>query len=293
MITGLDHIVLVCPNIDDGVEAYAGIVGREPDWRSSDAAGSSSAFFQLGNVALELLAPSGPGPLGRRLRTMLEEGGAGVKSLCFSASDLAGTHRVFERRGLKPEDLQHGESIDAKRQQVRSWNRFRIDESASHGVRLFVLERRLPDPIPARIEAHAAAGEIAALDHVVITTHAPERAVALYAGRLGLSFALDRVNPSLDTRFLFFLAGAVRIELTHKVSAGVNSSPDRLWGLSWRVRDIEAAHARLSASGFSVSEVRKGRRSGSNVFTLRDQTLGVPTLILSETPLAGAAGGLE
>ena len=55
---------------------------------------------------------------------------------------------------------------------------------------------------------------------------------------------------------------------------------DRLWGLSWRVRDADAARARLLAAGFDVSPVRKGRRPGTRVLTVRDGTHGVPTLFL-------------
>ena len=59
---------------------------------------------------------------------------------------------------------------------------------------------------------------------------------------------------------------------------------DRLWGLSWRVRDADLARERLLASGLDVSEVRAGRRPGTRVLTVRDGTLGVPTLLLEPPP---------
>ncbi len=55
---------------------------------------------------------------------------------------------------------------------------------------------------------------------------------------------------------------------------------DRLWGLSYRVPDAEAARARLAAADFDVSEVREGRKPGTRVFSVRDGTLGIPTLML-------------
>jgi catechol 2,3-dioxygenase-like lactoylglutathione lyase family enzyme len=60
----------------------------------------------------------------------------------------------------------------------------------------------------------------------------------------------------------------------------VREGGDRLWGLSWRVRDADGARARLASAGFSVSEVRPGRRPGTRVFGVRDGTHGVPTLVL-------------
>ena len=61
-------------------------------------------------------------------------------------------------------------------------------------------------------------------------------------------------------------------------------APDRLWGLSWRVANIEAAHARLKAANVAVSEIRHGRKPGTRVFTVKDNTLGVPTLMIGLTP---------
>ena len=40
---------------------------------------------------------------------------------------------------------------------------------------------------------------------------------------------------------------------------------DNLWGLSWRVADIDATRARLLAAGVDVSEVRAGRKPGTRV----------------------------
>ncbi len=72
MITGLDHVLLVCPSIDDGEAAYSSLLGREPDWRSQDTGGSATVIFQLGNTALEIMAPAGGGPLARRLHALIE-----------------------------------------------------------------------------------------------------------------------------------------------------------------------------------------------------------------------------
>ena len=97
---------------------------------------------------------------------------------------------------------------------------------------------------------------VSGLDHVVIRTPNPERAVALYAGRLGLSLRLDRSEPSWGARLLFFRCGDLVIEVAHDLKAGVSDEPDRLWGLSWRVPDIARAHARVKAAGIEVSDIR-------------------------------------
>src|SRR2546421_381138 len=121
---------------------------------------------------------------------------------------------------------------------------------------------------------------VAVLDHVVIRSPNPERAVALYAGRLGLSLRLDRTQPAWGVRLLFFRCGDLIVEVAHDLEAGVSDGPDRLWGLSWRVSDIAKAHARLRTAGVAVSDIRTGRRPHTQVFTARSHTAGVPTLMI-------------
>jgi hypothetical protein len=72
------------------------------------------------------------------------------------------------------------------------------------------------------------------------------------------------------------------VEIVH--DASIADGRDRLWGLSWRVADADAAHARLAAAGLDVSEVRAGMKPGTRVFTVRDGTCGVPTLMIEPSP---------
>lgn len=281
MITGLDHVLIVCPSIDDGEHAYSALLGRGPDWRSSDPGGSSTVIFQLDNTALEIMSPQGGGPLARRLHAMIEQDGVGLKSLIFASADLGDARSTFDRRALKPDEIVSGESVDPFSGKARYWSRMRLDEQATHGVRIFALQRKSPDPL---IYKAGKPDAVSGLDHVVINTASPERAAALYGARLGLRLALDRSNPDWDMRLMFFRVGQLTIELAHKISGGTGNQPDKLWGLSWRVPDIDAAHRRLTAANFGVTPIRPGRRAGTRVFTVRDGTMNVPTLILSADP---------
>jgi catechol 2,3-dioxygenase-like lactoylglutathione lyase family enzyme len=278
MITGLDHVLIVCTAIDEGEHTYSALLGRDPDWRSTDPGGSSTVIFQLENTALEIMAPHGGGPLARRLHSMMDIEGVGLKSLIFASDKLAEDRAAFDRRALKPDEIAPGESVDPYSGKARYWSRFRLDEQATHGVRIFGLQRKAPDPLVCK---PAKAGAMTGLDHVVINTANPDRAAALYGARLGLRLALDRSNPDWDMRLMFFRTGDLTVELAHKISAGVGNQPDKLWGLTWKTADIEAAHARLMASNFAVTSIRAGRRAGTKVFTVRDGTMGVPTLVIS------------
>lgn len=282
MIVGIDHIVLLCSSIDSGLANYERLLGRTADWRSSDAAGSASALFQLENLAVELMAPSGDGPLTPRLNELLDRDGPGLQSLVFASDSLENDRRTMERRALRPDAIQSGTSVDLATGRKRSWTRVRIDDAQSCGVRMFVMQRAADDPLAMK---PAAASALSGLDHLVISVGNPDRAVALYGARLGLRLALDLSSPERDSRLLSFKAGSNTIELSHRISKVGEMKPDKLWGITWRTSDIDGARDRMVSQGLNVSEVRQGMRKGTRVFTVRDGTLNVPTLILSETSI--------
>jgi catechol 2,3-dioxygenase-like lactoylglutathione lyase family enzyme len=128
---------------------------------------------------------------------------------------------------------------------------------------------------------------ILGLDHVVVSTEDPERAAALYGARLGLDMALDRSHPEWG-QLMFFRCGDLIVEVVKRPVAGGDPAHDKLWGLSWRVADIDAARARLVAAGVDVSEVRAGRKPGTRVMSVRNGTCGIHTLLLERTARAEA-----
>jgi hypothetical protein len=80
---------------------------------------------------------------------------------------------------------------------------------------------------------------------------------------------------------MFFRCGDLIVEVVSRPKdAAVDKARDKLWGLSWRVIDIDATRARLASSGVDVSEVRDGRKPGTRVMTVRSSTCGIPTLLV-------------
>ena len=251
MITGLDHIVLITPDLEAGIAAYRTVLGREPA-----SLGPGSALFTLDNTALELLGPDADG-----VAAALAAGGEGLASLCFAVDDLGKTHHKLERRGLNPGAI--------------AGDHFRTDKALTHGIRHFFIRREVPLPLSA-----ATAGGATALDHVVVATPNPDRAAALYGARLGLHMALDRTNPAWGMRLMFFRCGDLLVEIAHRLDTQDFDAPDSFYGLTWRTGDLDAAHTRLAAAGLDVSNIRTGRKPGSRVFSLKNGTLNVPTLFI-------------
>jgi catechol 2,3-dioxygenase-like lactoylglutathione lyase family enzyme len=259
VIRGFDHVVIAVHDITAASAAYETLLGRAAS-KPTEHDGVATALIALDNIAVELMAPDGDGEAARRLRATLEDG-EGLKSLVFATPDIARLHRRCERLGLETEAI-------AARDAFRS---FRLNTQRTHGVRLFALERDAP-----LTPSHRADDGVLALDHVVIRSPDMERAAALYGARLGLDMRLDR--EVRGHRLMFFRCGDTIVELAQDTSR----ETDHLWGLSWRVANADGARERLAGAGLDVSEVRQGMKPGTRVFTVRDNTCSVPTLMLEQ-----------
>ncbi|HZY54280.1 MAG TPA: VOC family protein [Reyranella sp.] len=193
---------------------------------------------------------------------------AQLSAMVFVTASLDKAKRLLERRAVPCE---------------RKGEQLVLSTIATHGVPIALVERtEAPAAAPLLKSSEAAA--VSSLDHVVVRTPNPERAVALYAGRLGLDLRLDRSNPEWGSRLLFFRCGDLVVEIAHDLKKGVSDAPDQLWGLSWRAPDIAKANERLKKAGVEVSEPRRGRRPGTQVFSVQSHTANVPTIVI---------GGLE
>lgn len=275
MITALDHFVLICPDLETAVTDYTTLLGMDAVWRA-EVDGVGTAVFVVGNTAVELMAPIGDSAAATKLREMTKDG-AVMTSLVYRSDDIASDQHLMTRRGLAPSEVIETVSTDIETGADRAWRRFRIPDDKMAGIKTFILQ---PDaPLAA---SPVMPGSATSLDHLVINTPNPERAVATYGARLGLRFALDRTAEQWKTRFLFFRLGGLTLEVIHRLGETHDASAnDTIWGLTWETDDLAETRSRLDAAGLDVSEIRTGRKPGSQVFTVRNGTQGVPTLFIA------------
>src|SRR5687768_2420674 len=214
MITGLDHVAVAVRDFEPAVDGYRRLLGREPVLDPRD--GAIRAWFRLANTALEVIAPDGVGGAGDRLRARLDAAGESLWLAAFAVADVAVASRLFTRRGLEVEPLGAFARVHAA------------------GLTFVIIEGGT-QPHAAAIGSEAAA--IAALDHVVVHTPNPERALALYGAKLGLDLRLDRENAQWGARQLFFRCGDAVFEVGASLKAPATDGPDHFGGLAWRVTD--------------------------------------------------------
>jgi catechol 2,3-dioxygenase-like lactoylglutathione lyase family enzyme len=229
-----------------GASFHAGAVGAYETLLGRRADGSR---LRVGNVGLAIEDSAST---------------ARLAAMVFATPSLEKAERLLERRAVPTK---------------RKGGQLTLSTEATHGVPIALFELKDKEAASALKDSSEAAS-ITALDHVVIRSPNPERAIALYAGRLGLDLRLDRSNPDWGSRLLFFRCGDLVVEIAHDLNKGVSDAPDELWGLSWRAPDVGRCNERLKKAGVEVSAPREGRRPGTQVFTVQSHTANVPTIVI-------------
>jgi catechol 2,3-dioxygenase-like lactoylglutathione lyase family enzyme len=283
VLDSLDHVILAVRDLEAATREYALLLGRRPSWRGEHpSAGSANTLFRLSNTYLELLSPSGPGPVGDLLKGILDAQGEGPLGIVFGTRDAEACRKELEERGLEPGPVERGLGRDVESGAIREWLRVPIPFAKTRGLLIFAIEHRSPaELLPPAAPACAESAAVSGLDHAVVETSEPEAAKALYGDGLGLRLALDREFPQWGARLIFYRVGGITVELAARQDAATpGPGRDRFFGLSWRVPDADAARARLLEAGIDASEVRPGRKPGTRVLSVRSGSCGVPTLFL-------------
>ncbi|MFT4199135.1 VOC family protein [Gordonia sp. (in: high G+C Gram-positive bacteria)] len=243
--TGVSAAVVVStPSATAAIEAYEGLLG--PGRRSGD-----DHEWRVGSTLLVV------------------RGGDGPPRLLVPATDLVDTAAadpfdtatvLLGRRGLAVEP---GPGIADARIAVAGEAPVGVVDAAAVGT------AEMP-----------ATADIGSLDHVVMTSRSRDAALALFGATLRFDFRLEQQIsvPAMGGVHQLFLRGGGTI-----VEVLVGDAPDdriALWGLAWASSDVDATHARLTSDGVALSPIRDGHKRGTRVFTVRDDRLAVPTIII-------------
>ena len=285
MLSCVDHVLVAVEDLDAAEARFAALLGRSASWRGAHrGTGTESAVFALSNTAVELVAAIGEGSLADVVRQQLRRS-EGLFALALGTADAASCVKQLRERGLDVPDPEVGEAHDDAGAVMRRWHSFSLSPTDTRGLMVFVLEREGDNAPFAQAPAQSDAGIADAVDHIVIRTAQPDTAIENMGEKLGIRLALDRTFEPRQVRLLFFRLGGVTIEYAASLDPErKHRGADRLWGLSLRTTDIEAAHERLANAGFALDPVRDGHKPGTRVFTLKEPVLGIATLMLANVP---------
>lgn len=279
MITQIDHIALAVNDLDSAIDGYSRMLGLAPNWVGGDG-GARHAWFQLPNMALDIISPHGDGAFGDVIRAHLQAHGEGMWALAFTSDNAGADQALMARRGISgtapsPTRSTHDDG------RKRYWTTSALSAEDTAGINILLVDPpRDGQPWPQSPATGAA--PVTELDHIVIRTPNPDRALGIYGAKLGLDLRLDRSNADWGVRQLFFKCGGGIVEFGASLKHPASDAPDSYGGLAWRVADADGARERLIAAGFDVSEVRKGRKPGTRVLTVRSGVPAGPALLIEQ-----------
>ena len=276
MINKLDHLIVSVKNIVEAEKNYSKLFGTNPVWRGEHKElGTINSIFNFNNTYFELLAANGEG-LGAQLVTKtIEENGEGLTGIVLGTEDLENCKNQLLKKGFDFGSVSQGEGIDFDSEKIRRWKNLFLPDKLTRGLFTFLIEHtegELPEPESLQTSS------VHKLDHVVINTNDPDGFIDVYQNIYGLRLALDQTVEKWGGRMLFFRLNHTTIEVIGKNDD--NETQDKLWGLAWDVKDLEATHKRLEKEGFEITPLKEGRKPNTLVATVKSNTHNIPTLLI-------------
>tara|TARA_B110000503_G_C7112742_1_gene398907 strand:+ start:405 stop:1184 length:780 start_codon:yes stop_codon:yes gene_type:complete len=256
LINAIDQVLIKTVGFVAACESYAAILDTEPFFETSPG-NPRAAVFLTTNITVKLIE---------------SDSDPGLAGLIFQCADRDAIKRRLQRVGLDNTDMPIDRSAAAHAFIL-------LSPEKTRGLTIGITQGATaipPDPgTPISSQL--------ALDHIVIATDQPEHIGFLLSAQLGLDLRMDLSNEQWNSRLLFFRCGDAIVEVYSAINKNDRKESDHFFGLTWRVTDIAATHKRLQKCGFEASEIRKGRKPGTAVFTLKTGTEHVPTLFLGPT----------
>lgn len=259
-IAGIDHLMLVVPDIDAAGRAYARL-GFDVQPRGVHShLGTANHLMIFEKDYLELLGVITPMPVNEHYRQIAAEGGALANiALATGGADLA--HAAWIEAGLKPEPvLAFDRAVDiAGREERAAFRIVRLPYAARPGVGLFVCEHRTPQFVYRPEWANHANGAVG-LSSVSVLAADPQ----IYAAAAARVFGAGAVRPNPDG--LRVETGAAPIRYLgpagfKRLFPGMAPprQDDHCAVMSIRVKDIDRAMLLLKANGVAFNRPTPGR----------------------------------
>ena len=221
------------------------------------------------------MAAKGDGLYADIVKTNLENKGEGLFGIVLGTEDLEAFKNNLTENGIETGEIFEGKGFEPNLNLTRTWKNLFLDPSITRDLFVFPIEHISGELPPVKEDI----SHVNRLDAAVINTNDPDGFISLYRDKFGIRLALDNFIKQWKTRILFFRINKTTIEVINKESQE-QKPQDSLWGLSWAVDDIKAAHERLVSKGVEVTNVKDGIKPKTLVCSIKSHTRGVPTLLI-------------
>ena len=258
-VTAFQRVRIACDNLQQASADYEDLLGAAPVWKGqivfpAHKEACECAWFALGNTIIEFIQwPDVDTDFKPHIAGLVME------------SD------VVERTGDCEYRCRNGDVHSSPEQLLDK------DRVCQQWVSL--QDKHLKQTLcPAPVDVNQAT-QVQRVDHIVLYTNDGDACIEAFGEPgLGVRLALDKTVPEWGGRMLFFRAGKLTLEVIQP-NKGLQGD-DYFWGIAYQVEDLQAFLQRAHADGVQTSEIRKGRKPGTRVATIKSHHLGIPTLLV-------------
>ena len=279
MINALDHLIVAVEDLEKAEQNYTKIFGMPPVWKGEHKElGTANVLFNFQNTYFELLAVKGEGLGAALVDYYLKQSGEGLIGMVLGTDDIYKATSGIRDKGFAVADHSEGEGVNSKDKKIRKWKNLFLPPELTRGIFSFIIEHTEGQlPLPEVFEP----ASVNKLDHLVINTNDADGFIDIYKDLFNIRLALDKTIEHWNSRMLFFRFNKTTIEVIEKKDDKEPS--DKLWGLAWEVKSIEAAHKKLLDEGVDITPIKKGIKEKTLVATINSHTHNVPTLLIEHT----------
>ena len=198
----------------------------------------------------------------------------GILALSFISDDIYEDHKKFQNMDLNVSEIKLSNNVDSHGRKLELAF-FSISKRDSFDLSILIFENN-SKILNKKMQFEE--DNISKYNQVVIFSPKVEIIKELLNDKFGIRLALDKIFNFGDgeVRMLFFRIGGVTIEVVEdkKISSST------FGGIGWHSDNLRLCHKRLSKLDFTPSEIRKGRKPGTLVSTIKKTPVNIPTIII-------------
>ena len=272
MLTHFKSILITSENIEESHEQFNKLFGHD----TSDICNDSDLKIyshSLKNGSIELCENKNQKDIFYYSQLEKHNQDNGVQALSIISDDIFGDHKKFKQMNLNISDIEEIDFNFRNRKNVKS-RLFSLKKTNSSDLNLLIFDKDTSLSNKGNYEDDT----ISKFNQIIIYTPDVEYLRNLFTEKLGIRLALDKIFNfgEKDIRMMFFRIGGVTLE----VIENPDSKSLSYGGVGWHSENISKCHKRLIDSNFELSEIRKGRKPGTVVATIRNAPLKMPTIII-------------
>ena len=272
MLTRVQNIFLATNNVEETSQKFSIFFGRNPNFiGQSRNLGIDIISFELYKTNICLISPKNPGIWFETLNNFLKIKGEGIFGINFSSDDFDVDYNNFVKNDLKLSNKVDSSFERNNENQIR-FSFFNILDKTIESLNILVSHE-----MDFQNNIANSNNNLSKVNQLVIQTEAPDPIKEIFERKLGIRLALDKTFKEWAGRMLFFRLGGVTLEVIEGKDIEQNS---QYFGIGWHAENFNKCYNNLINDSFSLSKIRKGRKEGTVVSTVKEPILNIPTILI-------------